>query len=88
MHATETAYFIKDRALSLTYEAIQFPATSGVALAWLHRAMAKAQKFGMKDLADDIGFAVMCITDHYDACEHFALDLPAGSMEESFYVPA
>ena len=33
-----TAYFIKDRALSLSYEAIRFPETAETVLAWLRRA--------------------------------------------------
>lgn len=41
-----TAYFIRDRAQSLAYEALQFPETAEMAIAWLGRAMdwAKAKE--------------------------------------------
>lgn len=67
-----TAYFIKDRAETLVYEALQFPATSAVALAWLNRAMAQAEKLGLIELADEVGFAVMRITDHATALEYLS----------------
>ena len=51
---TATAYFIKDRALSLTYEAIRFPDTAQVALAWLRRAHEWAARRGLKDLLAEI----------------------------------
>lgn len=38
-----TAYFISDRAQSLVYEALKFPETAEMAIAWLGRAMDWAQ---------------------------------------------
>lgn len=45
-----TAYFIKDRALSLAYEAVRFPSTADSALAWLRRAMVWATVNGNSQL--------------------------------------
>ena len=58
-----TAYFIRDRALSLAYEAVQFPATAQVAFIWLHRALAYAKNSGMEPLADDIKISIQHVTD-------------------------
>ena len=44
------ACFINDRALSLAYEAVRFPATGDSALAWLRRAMAWATVNGNSQL--------------------------------------
>ncbi|WP_165072865.1 hypothetical protein [Desulfovibrio sp. ZJ200] len=44
------ACFINDRALSLAYEAVRFPATAESALAWLRRAMAVATANGNSQL--------------------------------------
>jgi hypothetical protein len=73
-----TAYFIKGRAQALAYEAIRFPATAEVALAWLDRAVDAALKTGQGSL--ELAFELECIIDrikdHYRyraACEHFAL---------------
>lgn len=51
---TENTCFIEDRALSLSYEAVQFPTTAMTALAWLHRAMAWAEARGLTDLQETL----------------------------------
>lgn len=58
-----TAYFIQDRALSLTYEAIRYPATADTVLAWLGRARAWAERHGMKPLAETLLAAAKRIED-------------------------
>lgn len=49
-----TGHFIADRAQTLAYEAIQFPATAETALAWLHRAVACAEGKGLTVLAGEL----------------------------------
>ena len=46
----ETASLIADKAQSLAYEAVRFPSTAPVALAWLHRALAWAEANRVKEL--------------------------------------
>lgn len=60
-----TACFIKDRALSLSYEAVQFPATAETVLAWLGRAMAWTKTRGLNTLAKEL--EAMCYGMH---CPH------------------
>lgn len=50
----QTAHFIADRSLSLSYEAVQFPATAETSLAWLHRAVGWAEKRGLTALVHEI----------------------------------
>lgn len=45
-------YFLAARALSLCYEARQFPQTAPVARAWLLRAELWALKYGFDELAE------------------------------------
>ena len=47
-------YFLAARALSLCYEARQFPQTAPVARAWLLRAELWARQQGLLDLADSL----------------------------------
>ena len=49
-----TAYFIKDRALSLAYEADQFPAAAETVLAWFGRAVAWTKARGLNALAKEL----------------------------------
>jgi hypothetical protein len=84
---TEAAYFIQARALSLAYEAIQFPATAEVVLAWLYRAVAEAERRGLPQLADEVRAAAQRVTDHEDALEHFSSGVGAGAIEVRGYVP-
>lgn len=53
-----TPYFIKDRALSLSYESTVFTATSGVALAWLRLALKHACKNGQAELVKSLNTAL------------------------------
>ena len=46
MSTSETAQFIRDRALSLHYEGTHFRATADVALAWFRQASAWAKWHG------------------------------------------
>ncbi len=54
MTASETAQFIQDKALSLRYEARQFPQTASVIRAWLERAADWALRHGFQELADSL----------------------------------
>ena len=54
MTTSETAQFIKDRALSLRYEASRFPTAANMAAAWLRRAATWAQGNGHRKLALDL----------------------------------
>lgn len=54
MTTSETAQFIQDKALSLRYEARQFPQTTPVAVAWLERAADWALRHGFLELADSL----------------------------------
>ncbi len=47
-------HFLADRALSLRYEARQFPQTAPVARAWLERAADWALRHGFQELADSL----------------------------------
>lgn len=47
-------YFLAARALSLCYEARQFPQTAPVARAWLERAADWAFRHGFHDLASGL----------------------------------
>lgn len=49
-----TAYFISDRAQSLAYEALQFPETAEMAIAWFLRAMAWAKGKGLTGLEETL----------------------------------
>ena len=51
MTSSETAQFIKDRALTLRYEGSHFRTTTEVALAWLRNASAWAQTHGHRHLS-------------------------------------
>ena len=47
-------HFLADRALTLLYEARQFPQTAPVARAWLFRAELWARQQGLLDLVDSL----------------------------------
>lgn len=49
-----TASFIKDRALSLAYEAVRFPAGAGAALAWIDLAISWAEERGLEPLREEL----------------------------------
>ena len=67
----EDAYFIQARAQSLSYEAVQFPATAPAALAWIHRAVAWAEARGLKPLVDSVRAASQRIrAESLGLCEH------------------
>ncbi|MDL2315468.1 hypothetical protein LJC59_00095 [Desulfovibrio sp. OttesenSCG-928-A18] len=83
-----TSHFIADRAQSLVYEAIQFPSTAETALAWLHRAVAYAEGKGMTVLADELGFAVTRIEDHYEALMSPLFDHLAAAAQTIDAMPA
>lgn len=59
-----TAYFIKDRALSLAYEAVKFPATGPAALRWLNLAQRWAGSRGLAELAQAVSAARIAILTH------------------------
>lgn len=54
----EIAYFIEDRAMSLSYEGAHFQSIAPEALAWLRLAMAWAKRNGMHCLENRIRAAV------------------------------
>lgn len=54
-----TAQFIKDRALSLSYEARRYPKTAKMAAAWLTAARAWADRNGLPDLSVEL--AATCL---------------------------
>ena len=62
---TDTANFIADRALSLAYEAIQFPKSAKAAITWLGRARIWATKNGIWTLEQALNAHLMRIGTHY-----------------------
>ena len=50
----QTAYFIADRAETLAYEAVHFPATAETVLAWFRRAVAWTKARGLNTLAKEL----------------------------------
>ena len=50
----QTAYFIADRAETIAYEAVHFPATAPVILAWIYRAIGWAQKKRLAELEETL----------------------------------
>jgi hypothetical protein len=76
-----TTHFIKDRADTLLYEAVHFPATTETALAWLDRALDWAEKRGLKNTADYIRLTTLLIkhpTERQNECRHVEHFAPAG----------
>jgi len=61
-----TAYFIQDRAQTLSFEGIQYPNTKKTALAWLRRAMAWATQNGLTELSENLGKAVSRVKQEAD----------------------
>ncbi|MDR2893032.1 MAG: hypothetical protein LBV80_08115 [Deltaproteobacteria bacterium] len=58
---TETANFIRDRALVLPYEVARFPHTTTVATAWIRRAAVWANKNNQKGLLNYLHITSMMI---------------------------
>ena len=54
MTTTETAQCIRDRSLSLRYEAKRFPTVRNSALAWLRLAAAWAKAHGLSALQKEL----------------------------------
>ena len=56
-----TSHFIADRAQTITYEAIRFPATAETSFAWLRRAVGWAQKRGLTSLVREVQICIFRI---------------------------
>lgn len=80
----QTAYFIADRAETLAYEAVHFPATAETVLTWLRRAVDWAAKRGLISLARDVQTCIFRI----EIQDADILELQPEQIVEVGHVPA
>ena len=80
----QTAYFIADRAETLAYEAVHFPATAETVLAWLRRAVDWAAKRGLISLTRDVQTCIFRI----EIQDADILELQPEQIVEVGHVPA
>lgn len=57
MHTNSTACFINDRACTLLYEGVHFPATKNTAIAWFNMAIKWATQNDLAELAEYLSSA-------------------------------